>query len=153
MIHTLADDFASEVAKLCATSVSDRQWSQFLNAHVTALDHKTGLPLTGRSLTTAQTKRTVLDRLYRYDQRVAPGQAPRTESCRPSIPTSITRSQFEVAGGVSGTCSRRWSGVSACWTADRGGQSSPACCRKPSRWDGIRGRPTVQLRFRLTLDN
>jgi phage/plasmid-like protein (TIGR03299 family) len=72
MVHTLADDFAAEIARLCATAVTDRQWSQFLDAHVPQLDAKTGLPLTGRSLTAAQTKRTVLDRLYRYDQRVAP---------------------------------------------------------------------------------
>ncbi len=72
MINTLADEFASEVAQLCATKVTDTQWSQFLNAHVTAVDPRTGLRLTERSLITAQTKRTVLDRLYRYDQRVAP---------------------------------------------------------------------------------
>ncbi len=34
MVHTLADEFAAEIAALCSTQVSDRQWEQFLDAHV-----------------------------------------------------------------------------------------------------------------------
>jgi phage/plasmid-like protein (TIGR03299 family) len=71
MIHTIADDFAAEVAQLCATPVSAGQWSAFLDAHVPRADIN-GAPLKGRSLTMADNKRETLLRLYRHDQRVAP---------------------------------------------------------------------------------
>ena len=34
MVHTLADDFAAEVAALCATTITPTQWAAFLDAHV-----------------------------------------------------------------------------------------------------------------------
>lgn len=71
MIHTLADDFAREVAQLCATTVTPRQWSTFLDHHVPQQD-TTGQPLKGRALTTAVKKRAALERLYSHDDRVAP---------------------------------------------------------------------------------
>ena len=46
MVHTLADDFAREVAELCAITVTDQQWSRFLDAHVSRID-KTGHPAEG----------------------------------------------------------------------------------------------------------
>ncbi len=52
MVHTLADDFAAEIAALCSTQVTDRQWEQFLDAHVPYTD-RTGARLTGRALTLA----------------------------------------------------------------------------------------------------
>ena len=42
MVHTLADDFAAEVAQLCATTVTNDQWGKFLDAHVPASDAKRG---------------------------------------------------------------------------------------------------------------
>jgi phage/plasmid-like protein (TIGR03299 family) len=72
MIHTLADDFAAEVAKLCAITVTPRQWDRFLDAHVPRLDGKNGEQLKGRALTLVDRKRDALNRLYRYDDRVAP---------------------------------------------------------------------------------
>jgi phage/plasmid-like protein (TIGR03299 family) len=71
LIHSLADDFATEVATLCATPVSDLEWSKFLDAHVPSLDDK-GVPLVGRLLTMAQNKRNRLQGLYRNDSRVSP---------------------------------------------------------------------------------
>ena len=71
MIHTLADDFAAEVATLCATPVSPTQWARFLDLNVPRTDQK-GQPLTGRSLTMADNKRETLNRLYTRDPRVAP---------------------------------------------------------------------------------
>jgi phage/plasmid-like protein (TIGR03299 family) len=72
MIHSIADDFAREVATMCATAVSDAQWNAFLDAYVPRLDRATGTPLKGRSLTIADRKRDALKRLYRSDERVAP---------------------------------------------------------------------------------
>jgi hypothetical protein len=71
MVHTISDDFAAEVAQLCATPVSPVQWTAFLDAHVPRAD-VSGAPLKGRSLTMAENKRDTLLRLYRHDQRVAP---------------------------------------------------------------------------------
>ena len=71
MVHTLADDFAHEVAQLCATTVTDAQWARFLDAHVPR-HGADGEPLRARALTAADRKRDVLQRLYRHDDRVAP---------------------------------------------------------------------------------
>jgi len=71
VIHTLADEFAAEIAQMCATPVTPVQWSQFLNLTVPRTDPQ-GQPLTGRSLTMADTKRDTLSKLYAYDPRVAP---------------------------------------------------------------------------------
>ena len=71
MVHTLADEFAAEVAQLCATEVTRSQWAGFLDAVVPRVDDK-GVPLTGRALALGDKKRDILARLYTYDQRVAP---------------------------------------------------------------------------------
>ena len=71
MVHTLADDFAEEIAALCAMSVSPVQWDTFLNVVVPRADARSQ-PLTGRALTHADHKREALNRLYRHDDRVAP---------------------------------------------------------------------------------
>jgi phage/plasmid-like protein (TIGR03299 family) len=71
MVHTLADDFAAEVAELCAVPVSRVQWEKFLDAYVPNTD-KEGQPLAGRSATSASNKRAVFHRLYGHDLRVAP---------------------------------------------------------------------------------
>jgi len=71
LVHSLADDFAAEVARLCATTVTASQWQRFLNVQVPQVD-ATGQPLTGRALTLAGTKRDTLAGLYRTDPRVAP---------------------------------------------------------------------------------
>lgn len=71
MVHHIADEFAAEISRLCATPVTDRQWSAFLDAHV-PLQHHSGASLTPRAATAAEKKRDGLTRLYRHDQRVAP---------------------------------------------------------------------------------
>lgn len=48
MVHTLADDFAAEVAALTRLEVSPAQWSRFLDLHVPVADGNR-LRLTGRS--------------------------------------------------------------------------------------------------------
>ena len=71
MVHTLADDFAREVAQLCATTVTDLQWARFLDAYVPRTASN-GEALTRRALTLAERKRDTLQRLYQHDDRVSP---------------------------------------------------------------------------------
>jgi len=71
LVHSLADEFAAEVAQLCAITVTPGQWQRFLDVQVPRMD-ATGQPLTGRALTLAGTKRDTLAGLYRTDPRVAP---------------------------------------------------------------------------------
>jgi len=70
-VHTLADEFAAEVAHLCATTVTPGQWQRFLDTQVPQVD-AAGQALTGRALTLARTKRDTMAGLYRSDSRVAP---------------------------------------------------------------------------------
>ena len=71
MVHTIADDFAKEIAQLCAIDISEQQWQQFLDQHVPLTDPD-GRPLEGRAGAIARNKRADLERLYRDDGRVAP---------------------------------------------------------------------------------
>lgn len=71
MIHTLADEFAAEVAELCAIEVSRVQWQQFLK-QIVPLQGEHGEPLSKRSKSMAEAKMATLDKLYRHDLRVAP---------------------------------------------------------------------------------
>jgi len=71
LVHTLGDEFAAEVARLCATTVTPSQWQRFLDVQVPQVD-ATRQPLTGRALTLASAKRDTLAGLYRNDPRVAP---------------------------------------------------------------------------------
>ena len=71
LVHTMADAFAAEVAQLCATEVTPAQWSRFLDLQVPRVDPQEQ-PLAGRALTLAEKKRDTLQRLYSFDERVAP---------------------------------------------------------------------------------
>jgi phage/plasmid-like protein (TIGR03299 family) len=71
MVHTIAEDFAVEITRLCETIVRQDQWSKFLDEYVSRHDAQ-GVPLKGRALTMANNKRDALQRLYRHDHRVAP---------------------------------------------------------------------------------
>lgn len=65
MVMAVADDFAAEVQQLCQVTVSDTTWREFLLAHVPDGDTK-------RSQTMVATERAELNRLWDYDERVAP---------------------------------------------------------------------------------
>ena len=65
IVHTIAEDFAAQVAQLTATTVTDGQWARFLDAHVTGGDGT-------RSKTLAERKRDTLSRLWDHDARVSP---------------------------------------------------------------------------------
>jgi hypothetical protein len=49
LVYSLADQFAAEVAQLCATVVTDGQWQLFLDQHRPLRHHSSGRPLTGRA--------------------------------------------------------------------------------------------------------
>jgi phage/plasmid-like protein (TIGR03299 family) len=66
IVHTIAADFAAEVTQLPRTTVTDRQWAAFLDAH-------TPVPAgPGRSASIAERKRETLGRLWNHDARVSP---------------------------------------------------------------------------------
>jgi phage/plasmid-like protein (TIGR03299 family) len=70
LVHTIADDFAAEVAALTSTKVTDGDWAQFLDTLAPlAVD---GEAKEGRALTMAQNKRDELAQLWNNDERVAP---------------------------------------------------------------------------------
>jgi phage/plasmid-like protein (TIGR03299 family) len=71
MIYTTTEDFMAEIQQLCAMEVSQQHWNTFLGAWVPLVDDK-GEPLKGRSKTMAESKRAILQKLYRHDDRVAP---------------------------------------------------------------------------------
>lgn len=71
MVHSIGEAFEAEVAQLCRTTVSPRQWSTFLDVTVPRRD-PLGEPLKGRALTMAARKREVIEQMYRADPRVAP---------------------------------------------------------------------------------
>lgn len=109
MVHTLADDFAREVADLCSTTVTDQDWGRFLDAHVSRVDNS-GIPLQGRALTLADKKRDTLQRLYRHDQRVAPWagtahgvlQAVNTYEHHESTVRGSSRPERNMLGAITG---------------------------------------------------
>lgn len=68
IIHQDADDFAAAIEAMCARTVTDQQWSKFLDAYVPlAVD---GMPKEKRALTMAENKRETLSALWNNDRRV-----------------------------------------------------------------------------------
>jgi phage/plasmid-like protein (TIGR03299 family) len=104
VIHEITDDFADEVARLCDTSVSDREWSAFLDAHAPLPESE------GRSRTMAERKREALTRLYDHDQRVAPWrgtawgvlQAVNTYTHHEGIVRGVERAQRNMLNAITG---------------------------------------------------
>jgi phage/plasmid-like protein (TIGR03299 family) len=67
IIYEAADDFKAEVAGLCATTVTNKQWSQYLDIKIPVKEDATD-----RSKTIAANKRAIIEGLWRNDPRVAP---------------------------------------------------------------------------------
>lgn len=65
IVHSVGEDFAAQVAALCSETVSEAQWSAFLDAHVPVGSE-------GRGATIAENKREALTRLWVHDARVSP---------------------------------------------------------------------------------
>jgi phage/plasmid-like protein (TIGR03299 family) len=73
IVHTIADDFAAEVAQLTNTTVTDEAWAQFLDAHeLTTLKDAKGNAKEKASKTHAMNRRAEFEQLYRYDERCKP---------------------------------------------------------------------------------
>lgn len=68
VVHTIAVDFAAQVAELTRITVTDSQWRAFVDAHAPL--PPSGVP--SRALTMAETKRASLARLWDHDARVTP---------------------------------------------------------------------------------
>lgn len=68
VLEQVGDQFDAEVEQLLNESVSDEKWSAFVEAYV----NPTAKELAGRSATMADNKRIALNRLWNYDERVAP---------------------------------------------------------------------------------
>lgn len=66
IIHQVADEFEEQVKALTAKAVTDAQWKEFVERYSAPSTN------TERSRSMAQTKMGQLNRLYRYDERVAP---------------------------------------------------------------------------------
>lgn len=94
-VHTMADDFAKEVASLTKTRVSDQQFERFINTLVPLPEDE------GRGRTIAQTKQSILTRLWREDDRVAPWK----NTAWGALMTTNTAGQHEY--GVRGHRSER----------------------------------------------
>jgi phage/plasmid-like protein (TIGR03299 family) len=68
IVHTVADEFAAQVAELCRVEVSDADWRRFVNAHAPIPDRMAA----PRAKTLAEAKQVTLNRLWNSDARVAP---------------------------------------------------------------------------------
>lgn len=66
IIFESGDQFSAELAKLCATEISQKEWNQVLDALVPVPEDK------GRSRTIATKKRDILGTLWDADERVEP---------------------------------------------------------------------------------
>lgn len=66
IVHQMTDDFAAEVEALCATTVTDAQWSKFLDEVCKPSSESKS------AVTRAENKRDTLARLYNNDLRCAP---------------------------------------------------------------------------------
>lgn len=72
MVHQVAEDFQAEVEALCAVTVTDKQWSRFLDAQAPLIDPKTKADKVGRARTMAENERESLTQLWNNDVRVSP---------------------------------------------------------------------------------
>lgn len=71
IVHTMADDFAAEVAMMCSIPVTDKEWSLILDELIPLKDEK-GEPLSKNANTRAESKRERIAGMYRNDTRCSP---------------------------------------------------------------------------------
>lgn len=71
IMETAAADFEAEVKALCETTVTDKQWANFLELHAPKLE-KDGTEKTGRAFTLAVKEQEQLSQLWKADPRVEP---------------------------------------------------------------------------------
>lgn len=105
IVHQVADEFEDQVKALTAKTVTDRQWKEFVERFSAPSSN------TERSKNMAQTKVGQLNRLYRYDERVAPWagtawgalQAVNTWSQHVKTVKGTTRDQRNQLNALNGT--------------------------------------------------
>lgn len=103
MVYSVADDFAAEVKTLCETTVTDRAWQAFLDAHIPSGD-------TPRAQNSAAKKRATLTRLWDSDNRVSPWrgtawgvvQAVNTFTHHEATVRNVSRAERNMARAVTG---------------------------------------------------
>jgi phage/plasmid-like protein (TIGR03299 family) len=71
IVHSIADDFAAEVAGLCSTKISDHDWERIVDK-LAPLPKESDEPYGTRAVTMAEKKRDALWGLWRDDPRVSP---------------------------------------------------------------------------------
>jgi phage/plasmid-like protein (TIGR03299 family) len=67
LMATITEDFTAEVAQLCALTVTDRQWREFLDAHAPLPDSSAR-----RARSIAERRQDTLNSLWNDDRRVTP---------------------------------------------------------------------------------
>lgn len=72
IVHGMTDDISKELHAMCETTVTDRQWSAFLDLYVPMPEKDTKVKTGGRAYTTADTTRQELTQLWNSDMRAAP---------------------------------------------------------------------------------
>lgn len=143
MVHTLAEDFAAEVATLCEQTVSPSEWSDFLDHLVPSVD-AAGAPLKGRSKTMADTSGPGSRRSKHTTRASNPGRGPPSGCCRPSTPTNTTTVWSAVQLAPSGTCCAPSPATSAAST-EPPGRSSLEWWRRSDQIGGPRGNAVGPL--------
>lgn len=71
IVHGMTDDISKELHAMCETTVTDKQWSAFLDAYVPMPEKDSKVKTGGRAYTTADTKRQELTQLWNSDIRAA----------------------------------------------------------------------------------
>lgn len=104
IVHTMADDFAAQVAQLCNTTVTDAQWDKFLAGLAPTTDEK-GEEKTGRGLTLATKKQDTLRKMWNTDARVEPWK--NTAWGVLQAVNTATHHEFDVRLGEDGTRAER----------------------------------------------
>lgn len=72
LVHGMSDDITKELHAMCETTVTDKQWSAFLNAYMPMPEKDPKSKTGGRAYTTAGNTRDELTKMWNTDTRVAP---------------------------------------------------------------------------------
>jgi phage/plasmid-like protein (TIGR03299 family) len=110
MVHQVAENFEAEVKALCEVTVTEKQWSKFLDAHVPLIDPKTKADKSGKSLTMATNERAALTKMWNNDTRVSPWkntafgvvQAVNTYTHHEGLVRNVSRPERNMANAVTG---------------------------------------------------
>jgi phage/plasmid-like protein (TIGR03299 family) len=127
LVETTGAEFTETIAKLCAWPVSSGQWSRLLDKVVPVPTEK------GRSQTMATNKRDSLQRLYHFDNRVAPWQgtafgvlqAFNTYAHHESIVRGAERAERNMANAVLGVTEASDAEILPSWPSSKARAQSP----------------------------